>query len=315
MKNAFAQDVLNGLSASPKSLSSKYFYDDEGSRLFEQIMQLPEYYLTRAEMQIFKEKSPELVSMLKLDRTTALEIVELGAGDGSKTLHLLTYLEKLGIHFVYRPVDISRQAVEQLIANLKNHGLEITIDPVLTDYAHIQDFLPETTAVRWMFFLGSNLGNMPTAVARSFLDMVTSPLKPGDKLLLGLDKDKDPGTILPAYNDAAGVTAAFNLNLLSRINRELEADFDLAGFEHAPRYNCEFKRAESYIRSVKDQTVHIKAIDRTFTFAKGELIKTEVSQKYDDHILAEILEGIPLKPLGKVEDDLSRFMDVGFEMR
>jgi dimethylhistidine N-methyltransferase len=318
MDKEFAQDVRKGLSAEPKSLSSKYFYDNEGSRLFEQIMQLPEYYLTNAETEILEYHGFQLCQLLGWDMEKPIEIIELGAGDGNKIKYFLDFLEKCGYDFVYRPVDISAEAVKHLVDNLDGFDdgalVDVRIEPIITDYAHINDVLLPTDKERWMFFLGSNLGNMENQQAKVFLKMITSSLKCGDKLMLGLDKAKDPETILQAYDDSQGITAAFNLNLLKRINRELGANFNLQQFKHAPNYNTELKRAESYIESLVDQEVYVRALDQSFQFTKGEKLKTEVSQKYDDAILNEITADLGLKQIGKVEDSKEQFMDVVFEV-
>ncbi|MFY0674770.1 MAG: L-histidine N(alpha)-methyltransferase [Bacteroidia bacterium] len=316
--SAFAQDVFDGLSANPKTLSSKYFYDDEGSRLFERIMQLPEYYLTNAETEILEYKGHPLCKLLGWDMETPIEIIELGAGDGNKIKYFLDFLEKCGYDFIYRPVDISAEAVKHLVDNLDDFDdgalVDVRIEPIICDYAQINDFLGQSKRIRWMFFLGSNLGNMENQQAKEFLKMITKTLRFGDKLMLGLDKAKNPEVILKAYNDSKGVTAAFNLNLLKRINTELGANFNLEQFKHSPVYNTELKRAESYIESLCDQEVYVEALDATFHFAKGEKLKTEISQKYDDAILNEITTSLGLKHLGKVEDHKQRFMDVVFEI-
>ncbi|MCB0737380.1 MAG: L-histidine N(alpha)-methyltransferase [Bacteroidetes bacterium] len=307
----FAQDVLAGLSRTPKQLPSKYFYDDVGSALFQQIMQLPEYYLTRAELSIFRDKSADLANILKPDSSKPLEIIELGAGDGSKTLHLLNYLEKSGVNLIYRPVDISQKAIDSLKENLKKNGVEITIKPILADYANFN--LEASNSTRWFFFLGSNLGNYVFYAARNLLAGITQIMRAGDKLLLGLDKSKSAELILPAYNDSTGITAQFNLNLLARINHEMNANFALSKFRHIALFNEEKNRAESYLQSTENQMVSLCSVKHEIYFEKQELIQTEISQKYNQDIVKTLVSNLPILTLGKVEDDAGYFMDIGFE--
>ena len=309
MNNTFAEDVRKGLSASQKRLNSKYFYDDRGSVLFEQIMALPEYYLTRAEMQIFSEKSDHLIQALQLNEDEPFEIMELGAGDGSKTIHLLMRLWERGFQFVYKPVDISNEAITQLRNLIDSLNVGFEVNYTVADYGDFESFMLPGEMPRVVLFLGSNLGNMSIGQSQAFLRGISSKLNTDDKLLLGLDLAKSGDIILPAYNDAAGITREFNLNLLMRINRELEANFDLAKFDHAPRYNEGLKRAESYLISLEPQEVYIEPLGKSFWFEEGEYIKTEISQKYDDGILDHILEHSQLSRIARITDNEQRFAD------
>lgn len=278
MIDTFAQDVLKGLSANNKYLSSKYFYDDNGSRIFQEIMNMPEYYLTDAEFEILSMQSKQIVEALKF--STPFNIVELGAGDGFKTFKLLEYLVKNHIDFNYVPIDISQEAIDILCNRLKERLPGITIKPQVGDYFEILKENKQSDYPSLLLFLGSNIGNYSEDKAIELLQLFNDNIKVGDKLLIGFDIKKNPIIIHNAYYDPHGITKRFNLNLLLRINRELEADFKIDDFDFYCHYNPLTGDVKSYIVSLKKQQVELRALNTTIYFDYNELIWTELSKKY-----------------------------------
>jgi L-histidine N-alpha-methyltransferase len=309
MKEQFAKDIEAGLTKQPKHLSSKYFYDEVGSSLFSKIMKLPEYYLTNAEFEIFQQQGTDIIKTLDIHKNQPFELIELGAGDGYKTIELLKALEADNYNYQYIPIDISKKALDQIKQNVKAQLPNKEISPKKGDYFNILKELKESSIPKVILFLGSNIGNMPDEIAESFLLNLSNSLSKGDKLILGTDLMKSKDIVLPAYNDSEGVTSAFNLNLLTRINRELDADFDIAMFEHAPEYDEKKGIATSAIRSKIVQTVEIKALDLKVSFEAGEKIHTEISRKYNDEIINKIGLNSGLKIIGKLSDSRHYFAD------
>ena len=275
-----AQHVAEGLRREPKALSSMYFYDDAGSRLFQQIMDLPEYYPTRAEFAIFREYGAAIAAALSPADGGEFALVELGAGDGAKTKLLLRELLAAGSPFTYAPVDISAGAMTGLVAALKQELPDLQVVPVVADYATALTELPTRPGSKAVLFLGSNIGNFGPAERLDFLRQLAAPLASADRLLIGFDLQKDPRRIRAAYDDAQGVTAAFNLNLLTRLNRELGADFDLAHWQHYTDYSPLNGAVRSFLVSTRAQQVRIAALEETFDFAAWEVIHTENSYKF-----------------------------------
>ncbi len=275
----FAQHVDQGLSQSPKQLSSRYFYDARGSQLFQDIMALPEYYLTRAERELFLEHRTAMARSFA--ERGYFHLVDLGAGDATKTKLLLHELVTQDQAFDYVPLDISGDAMRELIQDLQQTMPAIPVKGVVAEYLTglqwLQEELPERKVV---LFLGSNIGNFERNDGQAFLRQIRERLQPGDMLLLGVDLCKDPDTILAAYNDASGVTADFNLNLLERINRELGGDFDLGQFKHFALYDPQEGVMKSYLVSRQAQEVYLKATGKRYTFAAWEAVHTENSHKY-----------------------------------
>jgi dimethylhistidine N-methyltransferase len=305
----FAKEVKEGLSADQKHLSSKWFYDERGDDLFVKIMSLPEYYLTRSELEIFRDRTSELKAALT-DGMPAFDLIELGAGDGTKTMHLLAALDPDA--FTYRPVDISSNALEQLSDRVRAELPSVKVVPLQGEYFEVLSKL-ESDRPKIVLFMGSNIGNLLDERANAFLKALSAGMRKGDRLLMGLDLKKSKDIILPAYNDAQGVTAAFNLNVLRRINKELGGNFDLSAFEHIPEYNESDGIARSFIRSKEDQTVEVTALDLEVQFSAGELIFTEVSRKYDDESIARITDHTDLDLQEKVYDSKGYFCDAIFE--
>ncbi|MGW3956469.1 L-histidine N(alpha)-methyltransferase [Streptomyces sp. NPDC004752] len=277
---ALRADVRRGLTGSPKTLPPKWFYDARGSELFERITELPEYYPTRAEREILLARADEIAAA-----TRARTLVELGSGSSEKTRHLIDALTGLR---VYVPVDVSESALVQAGQAL------IDERPGLTVHALIADFtagltLPETPGPRLLAFLGGTIGNLLPAERAAFLASVRRLLSPGDALLLGTDLVKDERTLVRAYDDAAGVTAEFDKNVLAVVNRELGADFDPGAFDHVALWDAENEWIEMRLRSRTAQTVKVPVLDLAVHFAAGEELRTEVSAKFrEDGVTAEL---------------------------
>jgi L-histidine N-alpha-methyltransferase len=290
LRASFAEDVRSGLSASPKHLFPKYFYDELGSQLFEAICLLPEYYLTRAENEIFARYSDEIVSEISTEKVS---LVEMGSGSASKTRLIIEALLKRQSELLYLPVDISATALETSSRVLLQSYPNLRINAYAGDYYDgiralgEQEEEAEQRGRCLALFLGSNIGNFDPEEARTFLRAMRRVLKVGDALLLGADLRKQAEILEAAYDDALGVTAAFNLNLLARLNREFEADFDLRAFRHQAVYNEALGRIEVYLVSNVAQTVALRRLGLEIQFAEGERIHTENSHKYD-------LEGLSL---------------------
>ena len=289
---AFAADVARGLRAQPKQLFPKYFYDALGSVLFDAICLLPEYYLTRAEDEILTRSADEIIAATGHERLT---LMELGSGSATKTRRVIEALLQRQPQLLYRPIDISAAALETSARVLLQSYPTLSVEAYASDYdtalAHLRAEADGDRAAdaahTLALFLGSNVGNFDRAEAVEFLRRLRGVLRAGDALLLGADLKKDPARLVAAYDDALGVTAAFNLNLLARINREFAADFDLRAFRHVARYDETHGRIELYLESARAQAVRLPALDLTVSFAAGELLHTENSYKYD---LAELDE-------------------------
>ncbi|WP_460217766.1 L-histidine N(alpha)-methyltransferase [Psychroserpens sp. MEBiC05023] len=278
MNNTFAKDIIEGLSTTQKHLSSKYFYDDNGSRIFQEIMQMPEYYLTDSEFEILSLQAQQIVR--SLDFQQEFNIIELGAGDGFKTFKLLEYLVNNSIVFNYIPIDISQEAIDILTEKLKTRLPKLSIRPQVGDYFEILKETSKTNTPSLLLFLGSNIGNYLDNKAVDLLKLFNENMNVNDKLLIGMDLKKNPIIIHEAYYDKTGVTKRFNLNLLIRINREFNADFKIDDFDFYCHYNPLNGEVKSYIVSLKAQKVYIKKLDRIIEFQQNELIWTELSKKY-----------------------------------
>lgn len=309
MIEQFAEDVDDGLSQSQKKLSSKYFYDEKGDALFVEIMGLEEYYLTRAEMQIFREQTHSIIEAFQLDRSEYFELIELGAGDGSKTQHLLQALLAEDYQFDYIPIDISHNALDLLQQNLSKDLPQLSVKTKQGDYFENLESLKDSHHPKVVLFLGSNIGNMKDAIATEFIYHLGDNLSPDDKLLIGADLIKSADIVIPAYDDGKGITSDFNLNLLTRINNELGGNFDLENFDHVCEYTEEEGIARSYLKSLRDQTVTIDATGKTYEFAADEKINTEVSRKYNDKILNKILSKTDFKIIKRLTDKQHYFAD------
>ena len=282
---AIAAEVARGLRRSPRSLPPWLFYDERGSELFEQITRLPEYYLTRTERAILQENADEICRLAG----TNLTVVELGAGTADKTRILLARLLRRQLKLRYVPVDVSRGALEAAEQRLRAELPSLDVHTIVADYTLDAIRPGEALGRKLVLYLGSSIGNFEPEAAEALLSRVHAWLQPGDALLLGADRVKPESVLLPAYNDAQGVTAAFNKNILARINRELAADFDLASFCHIAEWNAAASRIEIYLESTRRQQVHIGLLGMTATFAAGERLHTENSYKYTDAAIRRML--------------------------
>ena len=284
-QNGFAGDVRAGLTAVPKTLPPKYFYDALGSRLFEAICQLPEYYLTRAETEIFETHAAEIVAQAM----SLVTVVELGSGSSIKTRLLIEALLARQGDLHYQPIDISETILVESALKLLNDYASLRITAQAADYTRGLGGIARRAGERVLvLFLGSNIGNYKPAEARALLDEVRRNLLTGDGLLLGVDLKKSAAILEPAYDDALGVTAAFNLNLLAHINRELDADFDVRRFQHRSFFNEAQSRIETHLVSRIAQTINIRKLDLSIEFDEGETIHTEYSYKYDLEMLSTL---------------------------
>jgi L-histidine N-alpha-methyltransferase len=277
---ALRADVLHGLTRTPKTLPPKWFYDARGSELFEEITELPEYYPTRAEREILLARSAEIAEV-----TAARTLVELGSGSSDKTRHLLDELSDL---HTYVPVDVSESALKQAGQALLAERPELNVHALIADFTRGLT-LPDTPGPRLVAFLGGTIGNLLPAERAEFLASVRSLMAPGDALLLGTDLVKDESVLVAAYDDAAGVTAAFNKNVLAVVNRELGADFDPAAFAHVALWDRDKEWIEMRLRALQPLSVKIPALDLAVDFEQDEELRTEISAKFrKDGVRAEL---------------------------
>lgn len=282
--SAFEEDVYKGLTTFPKYLYSKYIYDKKGDKLFQDIMNLPEYYLTNCEYNILEKHSAEISESFK--GPDGFDLIELGAGDGKKTKVLLRYLVGQRIDFSYLPVDISLNVLEELQASLKEELPLLQIQIQQGTYLKTLEELASYNArKKVIMMLGSNIGNLLHKDAIHFLRNIAGAMGSQDMLFMGFDQKKDPQVILNAYSDASGVTEAFNKNLLVRINSELKGNFEVDNFLHWETYDPETGTAKSFLVSKKDQNVTIGNLGLEIHFEAWETIHTEISQKYDDAVV------------------------------
>lgn len=308
----FAADIFHGLTTYPKSLSSKYFYDKKGDKLFQQIMQLPEYYLTGKEFSILEENKQQIGKTFNSDE--GFDLIELGAGDGKKTKILLRYFMDQNFSFNYLPVDISNNVLKQLSESLKQEIPGIQVEPQQGMYREVLDRLADyKERKKVILFLGSNIGNFSQEDALNFLKKISDSMSREDLFFMGADQKKHPQKVLGAYNDSSGVTAAFNKNLLTRINRELDANFDVDSFLHWPVYDPESGVAKSFLVSKKTQTVQINSLNLEVVFAKWESIHTEISQKFDDTSIAWLAGETGLKITGSFSDSEQNYKNYIFQ--
>jgi L-histidine Nalpha-methyltransferase len=283
--DAIALDVRRGLSSTPKRLPSKLFYDAIGSALFEQITKLPEYYLTRTERCILESFAGDILQQAG----PSLTLIELGAGTASKTCILIEELLRRQGRALFYPIDVSPSALSEAMRQLGRQFPELRVNPVIADYTGGVPALARITGRKLVLYIGSSIGNFEPCEAIAILRRIRHALRSGDTLLLGADYAKSPKILLPAYDDSQGITAEFNKNILSRLNRELEADFDLDRFRHLALWNRRESRVEAYLESIIAQRAFIPALDMDLSFAPGERIHTENSYKYSDAMIEAIL--------------------------
>ncbi len=283
IRSAFREDVAHGLQQRQKTIPPKYFYDQQGSLLFEEICRQPEYYLTRTETAILTQHAAAIV-----ESVGECALIELGSGSSLKTRLLLDECQRRQDRVHYIPIDISASMLEATAHKLLEEYPHLRIDALAADYLTGLSVLPAASC-RAVLFLGSNLGNFSPREQEQLFRQLAHTLKPGDFLVIGLDLRKSLEVVEPAYNDAAGVTADFNLNLLGRMNRELHADFDVNAFSHLAFYNPVQHQIEMHVRSEREQQVTIRDLALTVAFRAGETIHTEISRKFDlDEINAQL---------------------------
>lgn len=287
-------DIIAGLSQSPKTLSPQYFYDEYGSILFEKICQQPEYYPTRTEASILRHSAHAIAQ-----QTGQCELVELGSGSSTKTRYLLTAYESLGRPFRYVPVDVSGEMLTQSAHQLRKEYPSLDLYGLVGTYELALDALQQkrvTKLPRMMIFLGSTLGNFAPEQSDRFFAQVSESLRPGDYFLLGVDLQKSTDILTAAYNDVQGVTAAFNLNMLTHLNRRFGSNFAVDAFSHRAIYNETDGQIEMYLDCHQTHTVHFVELDFTVECAAGEALRTEISRKFAIAPLQAYLTAQGLKP-------------------
>ncbi|NKI30546.1 L-histidine N(alpha)-methyltransferase [Croceivirga thetidis] len=311
--SVFAEEVRKGLTDFPKHLSSKYFYDATGDELFQQIMAMPEYYLTNCEFDILERNKAALANLFG-EEVDDFSLFELGAGDGKKTKILLKYLSEKGVEFDYRPIDISQNALDQLEASINLELPKVKINTLQGTYFDTLKTIGTAHNKRKIIlFLGSNIGNLLHPQAIDFLKQLRAAMNEGDLLFMGMDQKKNPQTILDAYNDKAGITAAFNKNVLTRINNELGGDFNLDNFIHWEVYDPETGTAKSYLVAQHECKVRLEALDLNVRFKPWETIHTEISQKYDDEVVSWLANEAGLSLVTSFADEKNYFKDYIFK--
>ena len=308
----FEKDVRKGLTDFPKHLSSKYFYDAKGDKLFQDIMAMPEYYLTDREFEILSDNTAKIADLFA-DGNGAFKLIELGAGDGKKTKILLKFFSENDYDFKYQPIDISQNALDGLADSLNTELPQVSVETRQGTYFEtLEEINAENGTKKIILFLGSNIGNLLHDQAIVFLKNVAELMQRDDMFFVGFDLKKNPQTILDAYNDPTGITAEFNKNVLERINRELDGDFDLDSFRHWEVYDPESGTAKSYLVSTKDQKVHIKALDLKVDFDAWETIHTEISQKYDAKTIHWLADKAGLKTIDQFNDSRNDYANFVF---
>jgi L-histidine Nalpha-methyltransferase len=306
-KTKFLQETLTGLQSEPKFMLSKYFYDATGDRIFQQIMEMEEYYLTNAEMEILQNQSAQLSEAISA-HGTAFDLIELGAGDATKSIHLLKSLLDAQMEFSYFPIDISEHVISDLEENLPKKLPALDITGLNGDYFDMLKKAAELSDRRKVvLFMGANIGNMTVADAEIFCLSLKQLLSPNDLLIIGFDLKKNPQQILAAYNDKGGITRSFNLNLLQRINNELNGDFNIGQFEHYASYDPATGACKSYLISLKKQVVNIG--HHVIHFTENEYVFMEISQKYSLQDIDQLAAKTGFKPVRRFFDKNLYFVD------
>lgn len=311
-REEFATDVLIGLSTHPKFISSKYFYDDIGSELFQKISQHEDYYLTNTEYSIFQDASTAIPELI---RESEIDIIELGAGDGHKSKLIIDGFLNKGCKVNFYPIDISEKAMHLLGQNMTTSE-NFTIHGIVSDYfsglTHLKNISGNKKLV---LFLGSNIGNFNKQQSRDFLKKLWMSLNTSDHVLIGYDLKKDTHILNKAYNDSTGLTRAFNLNLLSRINREFGANFDVSKFQHYGFYNPALGAMESYIIALEDQEIYISALEKSFYFEKFEAMHMESSYKFSPSDINYLANHTGFHIEQHFSDERNYFMDALWQVQ
>ena len=298
-------DAIAGLTQTPKSIQARYFYDDYGSQLFEQICQLPEYYLTRTETSILQECAKSIAQI-----TGACELVELGSGSSTKTRLLLDAYTQFDYPLHYQSIDVSAGILESSAKALLADYPSLHVHALVSTYElALKQLKPSSLPNRVICFIGSSLGNLNPQECEIFFSQITQALQEGEYFLLGIDLHKPKDILEAAYNDSQGVTAAFNLNMLNHLNQRFDGNFDLTGFEHLAFYNQTARQIEMHLRSLHPQVVTLKALDLTIELASDETIFTEISRKFDLNSIQQQLQAQGLKPI-HVWTDVNQYFGV-----
>lgn len=309
---AFEKEVMQGLSSYPKKIASKFIYDERGDELFQQIMSLPDYYLTNCELNIIQDNCKNICA--EFNDEQGFDLIELGAGDGKKTKVLLRELSKQEVQFSYLPIDISQNSLTELHKDISLELPKIDMQPQQGMYFDVLKELSQyQKRKKVILVLGSNIGNLSHPEAIDFLQQISESMHPQDLLFMGFDQKKDPEIILKAYDDPSGITAAFNKNVLARMNTELHADFDLSKFKHWETYNPETGTAESFLISLEKQEVRLEKLNLKIEFKQWESIHTEISQKYDDGIVEWLAGEANLKIEYSFQDEKGYFKNYIFK--
>jgi L-histidine N-alpha-methyltransferase len=301
-ERSLAEDALDGLTRPFKELPPKHFYDARGAELFDRICELPEYYPTRAERAILRERAAEIAEF-----TEAAELVELGSGTAAKTRVLLDALEEAGTLRRYVPVDVTESMVRACAEELTGEYPGLSVHGVIGDFERHLEHVPAAVGPRIVAFLGGTIGNFPPGSRRRFLRDIRGMLGRGDHLLMGADLVKDPAVLEAAYDDAQGLTAEFNRNLLRVLNRELDAEFDPADFEHVARFDSENEWIEMRLRARREHTTRLRALDLSVHFEEGEEMRTEISAKFTRARLAADLQAAGLELVRWLTDAQEQF--------
>ena len=311
INNEFAKNVENGLADIPKHISPKFFYDKIGSKLFEEICDQPEYYLNRIEAQILKKSASQIIDILD---EKAISVIELGNGNSQKTRILLRPFLANWKNVSYFPIDVSLKMLKKSIRDLSREYSNLRIFGVCSDYVKglikINEFMKFKKNIpdkRLIIFLGSSIGNFDPKEASAFLYSLSKYIRNDDALLIGFDLEKDKSILEKAYNDKKGITSQFNLNVLSRINKELDGGFELSSFEHKSFYNLHEHRIEMHLESKLDQKVRIGAIGKEFHFKEGETIHTENSYKYSKNRLYVLVKNAGLQVIANFTDPKNQY--------
>jgi L-histidine Nalpha-methyltransferase len=311
VNNEFANDVQKGLNDKQKHLSPKFFYDKIGSKLFEEICNQPEYYLNRIESQILTTSVSEIMNTLK---EKEISVIELGNGNSLKTRILLKPFLANIIKVCYFPIDVSLKMLKKSMKDLSTEYKDLEIFGTCSDYVSglrkVNDFMKMKNKIprkKLLIFLGSSIGNFDPEQAKNFLHTLRKYMRKEDLFLIGIDLEKEKTILDKAYNDRMGITAKFNLNVLARINRELDGEFKLASFEHKSFYNKQKHRIEMHIESEVDQEVRVGAIEKSFRFKKGETIHTENSYKYSQNALNVLVKNAGLEVIRKFTDPKKQY--------
>mgnify|MGYP001186334071 CR=1 FL=1 len=317
--NTFNKEILNviakGLEQEPKRLPSWLFYDEIGDKIFQAIMRMPSYYLTACEFDIFKTQKDRILNHINADNGS-FKLVELGAGDGTKTEVLLDYFLQKQVSFTYVPVDVSEAVLTQLATRLSKSLPDLKIHPECKLYSEALEIMKnDTSEKKLILFLGANIGNFNKEDAIAFIKKLAVNMNEPDRLMIGFDLKKDPRLIQAAYDDPDGITREFNLNLLGRINREFGGQFDLELFSHYPFYDPETGITKSFLVSKKEQEVWIDALEKSIHFDNAEIIHTEVSQKYDLKMINLLAAQAGLEIVDVIYDQKKYFADVVLKLK